>query len=377
MVFEIIGRFPERFINLSTRHGRFVFSSRPYADSFVASLLLCDYRSIRPIARKASVRLRVKERHGLPFVLYKYKSRRGLFVGIILFMIIIILMQSFVWTIEVNGVVTISESALRDAMRKEGLYCGALKKSTDLSALQRDVMKDIKEIGWMSVNIIGTKAEVEIKEKELKPHIVEADTPCNIKAQRDGVILRMNTKYGTAVMSPGSAVIKGSLLVSGVLENPSGDVSFVHADAQVIAQTQRAHTFILDKSGVYMSPDESIKRYKFNAFWLTLPLTFESVSGEYTSRFETKSCFLNNTSMPLGIITEHCTTYKETPYSVNTSDAKRILTADDYLYRLFTLADCETVNAEMHYSENDTQVQLNMLYECTEDIAVAENFIVN
>ncbi len=286
-------------------------------------------------------------------------------------------MQSFVWTIEVNGIVTISESSFREALREEGLSCGTFKSGVDLSTLQRSIMKDTKEIGWMSVNIIGTKAEVEIKEKEFKPHILEASVPCNIKAQRDGVILRMNTKYGTAVMSPGSAVIKGSLLVSGVLENPSGEVSFVHADAQVIAQTQRAHTFVVEKTGEYMYPDETAKRYKLNVFWLNIPIKFESLGDDFTSRLEAKYCYLNETRMPFGLITEHCLSYKRTPFEANSTFAENILTADDYLCRLFSLAQCESVACEKHFSENETQFKLDVLYECTEDIAMPENFIVN
>ena len=51
---------------------------------FTAALLLCDYRTIRPIARKSGVRLKVRERHGLPFLLGKYKARCGLLIGLLL-----------------------------------------------------------------------------------------------------------------------------------------------------------------------------------------------------------------------------------------------------------------------------------------------------
>lgn len=377
VLFEITGRFPERFINLSTRQGCFVFSAKPYPDKIIAAMLLSDYRNIRPVARNASVRLRVRERHGLPFIISRYKSRVGLAVGALLFLIIAVLMQSFVWSIEINGITTISESALTKTLSDEGLYCGAFKGVIDLNTLQRNIMKEVEEIGWMSVNIIGTKAEVEIKEKELKPHILEADVPCNIKAECDGIILSMNTKYGTAVISPGSAVIKGSLLVSGVTENPSGEVHFVHADAEVIARTQKNSVYTVKKSGECKLPQEVIKRYKVNLFWLEFPVTFESVSGDFTSRIETENCCLNSTLMPFGLITEHCTAFVTVPYEIDSITAEAILRSEDYLYRLFALSECESINAETFITETKDEYILSVLYDCTEDIAAAENFIVN
>ncbi len=298
-------------------------------------------------------------------------------VGAVLFILITVLMQSFVWSIDINGINTISDSSLIETLREKGLYCGTFKGTIDLGALQRSVMTDIDEIGWMSVNIIGTKAEVEIKEKQLKPHILEADVPCNIKADIDGRIISMNTKYGKAVISPGSAVIKGSLLVSGVLENPSGDVSFVHADAQVIAQTHRAVSFSVDKKGNVKLPVSSVKRNKLCFFWLEFPLTFESVKGDFVSRIERNSLYLNNTDMPFDVITEHCTAYNLVNYEINRKDAEKILGFDDLMYRLFALSECETIIAQENIQEAPSGFTTHMLYECTEDIAVQENFIVN
>lgn len=377
VTFEIIGRFPERFINLSVRQGFFIFSAKPFTDRFIASLLISDYRHIRYIARKSSVRLRICERHGFPFLLRRYRRRAGLMVGLLLFLVITLSMQGFVWSIDINGINTISESHLIEILNEKGLFCGARKGTIDIGALQRSVMTDIKEIGWMSVNIIGTKAEVEIKEKELKPHILEADVPCNVKADMDGRIISMNTKYGKAVVSPGSAVIKGSLLVSGVLENPSGDVSFVHADAQVIAQTQRAVSFSLNRKGITQVPQSTVNRYKLMFFQMEIPLKLASVRGDTTSRIQRDNLQLNKTNIPFGIISECCTSYLSVNYEINKENARKALKFDDYLYRLFSLSDCESILAQANIQETPSEFTCHMLYECTEDIAVEENFIVN
>ena len=377
VVFEIIGRFPERFINLSIRQGKYVFSAKPYSDKFLGTMLLCDYRSIRQTARKSSVRLRVVERHGLPFLINKYRSRAGLAVGLVLFVVILLVMQSFIWTVEINGVSTVSESSLNESLTVHGLYSGSFKHSKDEKSIQRSVVMDIKEIGWMSVNIMGTKAEVELKEKDLKPHILEADVPCNIKASTDGIIIEINTKYGTAVMSEGSAVIQGSLLVSGVNENPSGKVTFVHADAEVIAQTQRHKEFIINRNVKLNTPVSVVNRHKLICFWFELPVTFRSVKDNSTSRIEKQLIFLNGTSMPVGLSTEHCVEYERVSVNVSEQSATEKLTVDDYLFRLFSLSECKSIQAQTSLLPSADSVKMNVLYTCTEDIAAEEKLVVN
>ena len=377
VVFEIIGRFPERFINLSIRQGGGVFSFKPYSDKFLGSMLLSDYRTIRHTAKKSSVRLRVVERRGLPFIVDRYRDRAGLTVGFLLLIVILFVAQSFIWTIEINGVTTLSQFELKEALNNHGLYSGAFRYNKDEKSIQRSVMLDIKEIGWMSINLVGTKAEVELKEKDIKPHILEADIPCNIKASRDGVILRMNTKYGTAVADEGSAVIEGSLLVSGVNENPSGKVDFVHADAQVVAQTQHYKEFLVNRNHWFCSPANIVERKRIVFFWFQFPVTFSSVKDISTSRFEQKFIHLNETSMPLGLIKEHCVEFDTDYVDVSEESAVDKLTADDYLFRLFSLSECETISVQRSFFAENEFYKAKVMYTCTEDIAKEEKLVVN
>ncbi|MBQ4105571.1 MAG: sporulation protein YqfD [Clostridia bacterium] len=377
LVFEIIGKFPERFINLCLRQGYFLFGVTSDSDGFTASMLLSDYREIRPVARKAKVRLKIIERHGLPFFLHRYRMRRGLIAGLAAFFIIIQAMQGFVWTVEINGMETVSESSITELLREEGLYQGAYKNSLNLQSIERSLMQQVDEIGWMSVNIIGTKAEVEIKEKEIKPQIIDTETPCNIKASQDGVILSINTRQGTAKTMVGSAVKKGQLLVSGIKENSLEEVSFVHADAQVIAQTDRKAVFSLQPQGEYSAPADISQRKNLIFCWLRVPFGFSAVSGEYSSRIITEKIFLDDTCIELGTVTESCTRYINTPYNLTAEQAEKRLSADEALYRLFVLQNCLTVDFKKSISQSESSDVLTVHYTCTEDIALSEKIIVN
>ncbi len=377
VVFELTGKFPERFINICARLGVSLFNPLPRGRNIYGGMLLCDYKRIRPIARKCGVRLCVKERHGLPFVISRYRARSGLAAGAAAFAIIIVIMQSFVWTVEINGLGTVSGVDFAGILEEAGVYAGAFKGNLDLQRIQRKVMQDVEEIGWMSINIIGTKAEVEIKEKDKKPKLENVKTPCNIKASTDGVIVSMNTKSGKAVVPVGSAVKKGQLIVSGVVENSLQNINFVHSDAQVTAKTTRQVAFSTELHGEYKSPGGTAKRYRFDFLWFSFPVSFSPVGGSYSSRVETQKLHLNNTAVPCGLSVQHCTVFEDATFKLNEKSGKEVTTADEALFRLFALSECETIELYQNSQVSEDAYTMNVIYTCTEDIGVREKFVVN
>ena len=375
--FEVLGRFPERFMNLCMRQGRLLFDAGPDNGVFKGCLFLSDYKEIRSVARRSGVKLRVCERHGLPFALKKYKERKGLLAGAVLFLVVSLVMQNFVWSLDINGVESLSETYLRSVLKKYGVYEGAYMGSIDFAETELRLMQEIEEIGWMSINNMGTSIEIEIQEKEQVPNITPSDVPCNIKAERDGIILSMNIKNGSTKLSPGSAVIKGQLLVSGVTVNALNLTHFVHADALITAQTWHSVTETVTKSGVYSKPCDTVKRSSLKFLWFSLPCSLSSVKGTYTSRVESKRLNLNSKTLLVGKDTEYCTIYKDCEYMLTKEKTDELLNIKDYMYRLFTLSECTEITASSSVSETDDKATLYIKYTCVEDIAHKENIIVN
>ena len=375
--FEVVGRFPERFMNLCMRQGRLLFDAGPDNGKFRACLYLSDYMQIRCVARKSGVKLKVKERHGLPFALKKYKLRSGLFAGMVMFMIISFVMQNFVWTLQINGVETISETYLRSHLKKYGVFEGGFKGAIDYSGAEIKLMQEIEEIGWMSINDLGCCVQVEIEEKEEVPQITQTDVPCNIKAECDGIILSMNVKNGSTKLVPGSAVIKGQLLVSGVTEIMPEKTQFVHADAQITAQTWYSITEVVSKSGVYSKPCDVFERSSLRFLWFNIPFAVKSVKDGYTSRVTSERLKLNSQTLLAGKDTEYGTAYTCCEYTLSSDQIQNIINVKDYMYRLFNLNECMEITASSSVSETEAKSTAYIKYTCVEDIAYKENIIVN
>jgi len=375
--FEIKGRFPERFINLCLRQGRILFDTGPMDSTFMGCLLISDYRDIRRFAKRSGVVLRIRERHGLPFFLQKHRSRSGLVVGGVLFLAIVVLMQNFVWTIDINGLETLSETQIRSLLREKGLYEGAYKGNLNVYSIQRKIMGEVDEIGWMSINVSGTKIEAEIKEKAPIPEMEQTDIPCNLKADRDGIILSMNVKQGATRFKVGSGVLKGQTLVSGILPNNEKGASLVHADADVIAATEHTITKSVNRVGMYNKPVEVIKRCNLRFLWMLVPYNFSSAPEPYTSRVVVEKVNMNSTDIFLGRVTEYCTLYETNEYSLDDEQTKELLNAEDYLYRLFSLKDCLKIEATMSVSMLSDKGTAYIKYSCQEDITEKEMIVVN
>ena len=64
---KLTGYSPERFFNLCRAKGMEIWNLTCRNQEYAFFISLKDFRQIRPLARKAKVRLRIQSRKGLPF----------------------------------------------------------------------------------------------------------------------------------------------------------------------------------------------------------------------------------------------------------------------------------------------------------------------
>ena len=375
--FKVIGRFPERFINLAIKNGIGIFNAEPVDGILFAGAVVSDYRLSRQIAKRAGVRLRITERHGLPFLLARYRNRSGLAIGAVVFIILSLVLQNFVWTVEINGVETLSETQLLNSIEDAGFSVGKFKGSLDLHKIERKVLLEYSEIGWMSINLIGTHAQIEIKEKALVPKLEYSSDYCNIKSKADGIILSTNVRRGTKEVQSGSAVSKGQLLVSGFYENALGEIRFVDADAEIIAQTKHSFTSTCNDTEVYYAPDKLSKRSSVSLLWLDFPITFSPEKAPFTSIVTTRQVFLDDKPVPLSLSTQQSLSYTKNTINHTEETAQKVLNADLALYKLFELQNAQSISEETNISKTKEGYCLSSQLLCTEDIGIKENLIVN
>ncbi|WAG60976.1 sporulation protein YqfD [Clostridium estertheticum] len=234
---EIQSLIPEKFINLLWKNGVVVKNIRKInITTVILEVKLSDYGEISKVAKRTGTRVKIVGRSGMSFFLIKLRSRVALLVGIILFGSIIYYLSTFVWNIEINTENYISPYELRNQIKGFGVIPGMRKKNIDVYDIESKILRSNDEIMWVKARIDGIKLKVDVVERQSPPIIVSNKTPCNLIASKDGIVSRVYTTDGTAIVKDGDSVQKGDILVNGE-QGKEGSVYPVHAKGEVIART--------------------------------------------------------------------------------------------------------------------------------------------
>lgn len=240
LIVEVRGFFIERFINLMIKRGIFMWDIKKRSKTAATMKVgVGGFKKMREAARKTKTTVRIKKRCGLPLFLHRYRHRRAFAAGIFLFAATLSVLTSFIWSVEIEGVQRIDENVLRNELRACGIDVGVIKYGKSSQQIKEEMLIKVPELSWIWVDIKGTKAFVEVKERIEKPEIVPADKPCNIVAERDGVVYDFIVKSGQPVIKRGSVVKKGDLLISGAVDSRFEGARLFHSEAEVIATTWR------------------------------------------------------------------------------------------------------------------------------------------
>ncbi len=240
VIIFVEGYFLEKFVNICTRRQVFLWDVKKRKNSAMSmKVSIKGFRMLRPIAKKTGCRVRIMEKRGFPFVLYRYKRRKTFFAGAILFVFLFYFMSSFVWSIEVDGNEKLATETIMDRVYQLGVKPGVLKYRINPHDVASNLMFDINELSWVSVVIKGTKVKIEVSEGVEKPKLVKKDSPCDIVAFRDGVVKSIFVKSGLEAVKVGETVKKDQVLISGTVpvKNQENNPRILHAIGDVIART--------------------------------------------------------------------------------------------------------------------------------------------
>ena len=100
---EAEGGYPERLFNAIARQEISVWGLHRRQEWTRFCCFARDYRRLRQPARRACVRMRVRQKHGLPFWLHRYRHRKGLVAGALLYGVILALLAPRIWVVQVVG----------------------------------------------------------------------------------------------------------------------------------------------------------------------------------------------------------------------------------------------------------------------------------
>ncbi|MBR5011033.1 MAG: sporulation protein YqfD [Clostridia bacterium] len=345
--------------------------------AFDNGISLCVYRKnflkLLSVRRKSQSHIKIIKKSGLFQILKNYKKRFGLLIGVLLILFMLSFCSLFIWKIEVIGCKNTKPSEVISSLESLNLHIGRLKKKIVAKDIENEFLKLNKNYSWISVNVKGTTAYIEVNEVEQKPELIDSSEPCSIYAARDGVISSVTSYMGYSVVLPGDTVTAGDLVVTGNYTDKYGVEYMLHSYAKVMAFTEHSHTVTVPYSEkIHIPTGEFKNKYSIKLTRFVIPLYFnKNISyNNYDKTESQKDLKLGrNFTLPFSVIK---TTYTEIEHSVLTkSKQSAIQDAYEQLYDFeYSLTGIVINSRNYQQIDNGDSITVKVTLECYEDIGI-------
>lgn len=372
VTFSVIGAYGEEFITALIQQGTVLKDIRSSGGVIYATAPKRDYPAIARASRSFGVRTGVCKRKGVYFRVRCYRNRFGLIAGSVAGLLLILVLQRFIWKIEVHGNEKLSENQVVQLLSLNNVEIGSYSPAVDVNAVEVDIKRRIPDIAWMSVELNGSKLSVYINEADFPelPNIPQS-TPCNVIAAKSGVILETQVYSGTLLYPKGSGVAEGSVIVSGAVDDGAGNVSITHANAKIIAEFTEPVEFFMPYTTMEKQKTGLVEcERELMLFGFVFPL--DSGKIDRTNKIcteETQVFDLFGLKLPWTVKTNTYTEYEDISVTRTTADIERILTRqlDDYCENFF--GEYELVDTRKSVRADETGVYLHADVVLRGDIA--------
>lgn len=376
---EVSGSYPERFLNLCARNGiKFRNMENRDIGVFRIDMSPKSFLSIRDVARRSMCHVHIVSKEGLPFFARRVKKRTLLVAGCALFCIVAWIFTGFVWTVEIDGFESLNEGKLRSFLEREGLKKGAAVRSIDIEELRNNILIDMPELSYIYVNFSGAEARVIARQRKAPPEILPADVPCDIIADKDGIVESITVKTGTPEVAKGDTVVRGEILASGYVTGREGTTVVTHADAEITLRTWT-------QKGARMQKDYAEKRFTGREKKCYTIILFGNRIKLYpNSRISYTKCdkIIDRNTLALGEdillpISLERATYRE--YEIRDgafSDESAYETMGDTLSKQISeKEDCEVASTRLTTSSDENFAYATITAECIEKTGVERKLL--
>ncbi len=309
---------------------------------------------------------------GLPYLFFRYRRRFGIPIGLLLSSILIFILTSMLWSVEFNGNIKLTDETLSKVLKENGISTGVFSDTVNCDDIEFMLSNKFEQISWLSVYVVGSRLFVDIKERETEYEITDNSEYCNIIAEKNGEIIRADIFEGEGELLPGTPVVKGDLLVSGVKTFKDGRVSFVNAKADIWALTENHITI---SSALNISADavtDYKNKYSISFFGLKLPWYNNSETAAVSKYFFDAVSVI----FPVGTERKFCVEFERKTIELDAAKAS-LIAFSDYAEKVLLLeeeAEILKKNEKIIFGEH---ISIECVLNCKENIAQKKNFTVD
>ena len=367
ITFDAAEGFTDLFMNACRESKTMLHDVDTTPGNITAGIYRNAYQNVLIAAQKSGMALNNVKKTGLPFLIEKHKSRIGIPVGMLLAAFIFLTLSSVVWSVSVTGLGRIDENDFAAYLQKNRIITGRFIADYDCTEIERIAEGYGENVLRVTANLIGCRLYIHVEERDLPPEMAD-NRYSNIIASKDGEVLSADVFAGEKKVSAGDAVIKGDMLVGGVVTLNGGGVRYVDAQARVIARTKTVISCQTAERIRVGRIINCIDNYALSFFGLVLPKTKSAVSSaEYLSA--------DAGVFPVGFLRCRTTEFSEEVVELSSRASFMIALTDLAVTVSENLKGIKITECELSVQEG-MQVCVDAQFICEEDIAKTQYFEV-
>lgn len=234
---EVESAAPERVLNLCAAHGIPFWELEWLSEIRLRAVTArSQLPRLREVLTRTDAALTVVRTEGAPEVWRQYRRRYVLLAAALLLAAVLALGSTHIWAFQVTGNDTVPTETILRTLEKHGVALGA-RSRIDQEALRNQVLLELPDVVWLTVNMRGCTAHVQVVERQRPPHLYADGEIANVVASRDGLVTRIQALDGQAQVMAGSTVTAGQVLISGVVDSDQRGYRLLRGMGQVWART--------------------------------------------------------------------------------------------------------------------------------------------
>jgi len=234
---EVESAAPERVLNLCAAHGIPFWGLTWLSELRLrAAIDRAELPRLRQVLTQTDAVLTVVRTEGAPEVWRQYRRRYVLLAAAGLLMLMMALGSTHIWAFQVTGNDTVPTETILRTLEKYGVALGARSRIRQ-EELRNHVLLELPDVVWLTVNMRGCTAHVQVVERQRPPHLYTDGEITNVVAARDGLVTSVQALDGEAQVMAGSTVTAGQVLISGVVDSDRRGYRLLHGMGQVWART--------------------------------------------------------------------------------------------------------------------------------------------
>ncbi len=374
---SVEGFFIERFINLCLQEEIEIWDIERINDGIInVKFFYTNYDKICEIANITKCKIEIKEKNGVPFFIDRYKHRKIFAALIAIITMIIVIVNMFVWKVEIVGDFSIPIEEVKAFLEEENIKVGVLKKNINIESSKLNIVLKRDDIAWIGINMKGNKVIVEIVPKVLADEDIYKDTVGNIVSNKAGIVEKIYVAEGTAMVKKGELVDEGTLLISGIISSELSDARYVRADGEILLKT----TYV-EKTKIPFEKDiitktgnvEKLYKMKINNYSINLINKVTNFEKYDTITEEKVFSLFGQFETPITLVEERFEEIKvdKINYTKKQAEDLGIISNNEKLKKLIP-NEAEKINYYNNVWENEEYLEVETVVQCLEKAGTYE-----